>query len=333
MRVLLIDFDSAGNLALKKICAWERSQGNEVGFDIQDPNKVYVSVIFKENREQALGVKTFYPNAEFIIGGSGYSLDSKLPDEIELIKPDYDLYPDQEYSQGYTTRGCVRKCEFCVVPKKEGGIRIAQHPSVFHDTRFDTCMIMDNNLFGAPDKWQAEVFNWFYQNNIKMLSPQGWDIRLLNDIKCYDLKRIKHGAAIHFAWDNIKDEKFVLKGIKLLRDTGFDLKHKISFYVLCGFDFKNGIQIQIPLQDNDIYRCEKLKEMGVQAYVMPYHKNDKRINALARWTSRPWLYWTTDFKDYKKKGWKNNSPSVGRGSPSAIKPMRGVGSGNFREET
>ena len=57
---------------------------------------------------------------------------SKLPDEIEHIKPDYHLYDSWvqkqlengvkrkeltyylDWSIGFTTRGCIRKCEFCV---------------------------------------------------------------------------------------------------------------------------------------------------------------------------------------------------------------------------
>ena len=161
MRVLLIDIDSKiPNLALMKISAYHKKKCDIVGFDISDPDKVYCSVIFKKNRGQAIGLKTFYPNAEFNIGGCGYSLDNKLPDYIEYIKPDYDLYPST-YSQGYTTRGCIRKCDFCIVPEKEGKIKEVQHPEEFHAGEFDTCMIMDNNLFGASEKWQKSIFDWY----------------------------------------------------------------------------------------------------------------------------------------------------------------------------
>ena len=51
------------------------------------------------------------------IGGSGISLSTKLPPEIENLFPDYDLYPEMNYSLGYSSRGCSRNCGFCFVPK------------------------------------------------------------------------------------------------------------------------------------------------------------------------------------------------------------------------
>jgi hypothetical protein len=292
VKILLVDIDSKiPNLALMKISAWYKQQGDEVGFVIDNPDKVYISCIFKKNAGQARGVASFYDSAEIDIGGSGVDLKKELPQEIEQIKPDYDIYPST-YSQDYTTRGCVNKCEFCVVPEKEGKIRIAKHPSEFHDSRFDTCMIMDNNLFAAPKSWQWQVFKWFHNTNTKMLSPQGWDARLLNEENCGFLKMVKHAGIIHFAWDNLNDEEKILDAVELLREKKFDLKRGVSFYVLAGFNTKF---------EDDLYRCEKLKSLGVQAFVMPFHKKDKRINALARWANRPWLYWSIPFSQYRRK--------------------------------
>lgn len=283
-RILLVDIDSKiPNLALMKISAWHKAQGDKTGFDIQNPDKVYISCVFTKNAEQARGVATYYPKAEIDIGGSGISLTKSLPGEIERIKPDYDLYPSQ-YSQGYTTRGCVRNCGFCIVPKKEGKIREWQHPEEFHDPRFDTCMIMDNNLFAAPEAWQVEVLHWFIDNKVKMLSPQGWDIRLIEG-RANLLKKVNHAGTIHFAWDNPADEKAVERGIHSLKDAGFNLKHDISFYVLAGYN---------TTFEQDVYRCNKLREWGVNSFVMPYRKT-KQISALMKWC-RPWAYWSHPFE-------------------------------------
>jgi hypothetical protein len=269
--------------------------GDTVGFDIENPDKVYISCIFKKNAEQAKGIASFYDGAEIDIGGSGIDLKKQLPQEVELTKPDYDLCPST-YSQGFTTRGCVRHCGFCVVPEKEGNIRIAQHPSEFDDSRFDTMMIMDNNLFGAPQEWQDQVLAWFVGNHMKMLSPQGWDARLLNEHRWLMLSAVKHAAAIHFAWDDIKDEKHIVRAIDIMKQAGITdghLRRNISFYVLAGYGSSTF--------EDALYRCNRLKEMGTQSFVMPYHKKDKRINALARWANRPWLYWSIPFSEYRKK--------------------------------
>ena len=290
-RVLLVDIDSKiPNLALMKISAWHKAAGDIVGFAIQNPDKVYISCIFTKNAGPARGVATYYPDAEIDIGGTGISLTKQLPEEIEAMKPDYDLYPST-YSQGFTTRGCIRKCPFCVVPKKEGMIRPATHPADFHDPRFDTCMIMDNNLFAAPESWQTDVFQWFIENKIKMLSPQGWDIRLITPDRAARLKAVRHAGKIHFAWDNMKDEPAVMRGVDTLTNAGFTkASHLISFYVLAGFN---------TTFDQDVYRAQKLKDVGVQAFVMPF-KQTPQIKALARWANRPQLFWSCSFADYLK---------------------------------
>ena len=290
MKIRLIDVDSKiPNLALMQISAYHKEQGDEVSFDIPDPDKVYISCIFTKNRGKALGIGKMFPEAEITFGGSGINYDW-LPEKMQKIKPDYGLYPST-YSQGFTTRGCIRYCDFCVVPKKEGKIQVWQHPSEFHDERFDTCMIMDNNLLAAPKHHWMRVLNWFRENKIKMLSPQGWDARLLDNISVYYLKDIIHAGTIHFAWDSMFDEKAVIKAIQLLRDQGFNLRRDITFYVLVGFN---------TTIEQDIYRCQKLKEMGTNAFVMPYKKSSE-INRLARWANKKQLFWTCDFKDYDYK--------------------------------
>lgn len=124
MRVLLIDADSKiPNLALMKISAYHKSKGDVVGFNVSDPEKVYCSIIFKKNKHMADGLKFFFPDAELDIGGSGYDLKKRLPDEIECMTPDYSLYPDNDSYYGFTTRGCIRHCHFCIVHDKEGKFR------------------------------------------------------------------------------------------------------------------------------------------------------------------------------------------------------------------
>ena len=108
-RVLLIDVDSKiPNLALMKIAMYHRTQGDTVGFNIEDPDKVYASVVFKRNHHSVDGLRVFYPNADINIGGSGYDLSLSLPPEVERMTPDYSIYPDCDRYYGFTTRGCIR---------------------------------------------------------------------------------------------------------------------------------------------------------------------------------------------------------------------------------
>lgn len=116
----------------------------------------------------------------------------------------------------------------------------------------------------------------------------GFDARLLTEEYAGMLKDIKHPKGIRFAWDNLKDEPYVIRAIELLKGAGFKQTRDISFYVLAGYN--SGF-------DEALYRCNRLKEMGVNAFVMPYHKKDKQINALARWANRRWAYWSGPFDE------------------------------------
>jgi hypothetical protein len=58
------------------------------------------------------------------IGGSGYSISKRLPDEVEACFPDYGVYGHTLYALGFLTRGCNKRCAFCIVPAKEGRLKL-----------------------------------------------------------------------------------------------------------------------------------------------------------------------------------------------------------------
>lgn len=288
LRVRLIDIDSKiPNLALMQISAYHKKRGDVVGFDVDFPDRVYVSCIFSKNREQALGVGTFYPDADIVFGGSGINY-SWLPEEIRKIKPDYDLY-QSKYSLGYTTRGCVRNCPFCIVREKEGKFKRWQHVGEFHDKRFKSVIVLDNNVYADRD-WFFDNTDYIIENKLKFNAIQGMDIRLLTEEIAVRLKQLKWDGDLHFAFDNINLEKDVLRGIEILKQVGFDTRHRVQFYVLVGYN---------STLDEDIYRCNLLKDNLVNAFVMKY-KNTKELNALARWANRKWLYWKIPFENYRR---------------------------------
>lgn len=283
------------NLALLQIAGAHKSRGNEVGFDVEDPDLVYISCIFRKNAIHARGIAKYYPRSQVSMGGSGLNYDW-LPASMQFAKPDYDLYPS-EYSQGFTTRGCIRKCPFCIVPHKEPKFRKWQHPKDFHDDRFDTIMIMDNNWL-ANQKWFFETSDWIIDHGLKVREG-GMDIRLLNDKILDQLIKMRFPKGIKFAFDSMDDENGVRRGIKLLEKFGFDLKHEIRFYVLCGYN---------TTEKEDLYRVNLLRELGVKAFVMKYGAGPHSpfLNRLALWANKAQIFSSTEFKDYTRKDERKN---------------------------
>ena len=292
MRVSLRDIDSKiPNLALMKISNYHKLRGDIVDFNLHNPDRVYTSIVFTKNKGKALNQR-LNDGIEFIFGGSGINLNSKLPELIEYIKPDYDLYPS-EYMIGYTSRGCNRNCYFCFVPKKEGCFKSWQHPEDFFDSRFDTVKLLDNNIL-LNKKWFKIVANWYLDRSVKVDMTQGYDIRIL-DNECLDLilKIRDKKTPLKFAFDDTKLESIIRKKIQMIKDYGVNTKNDVSVYCYCHDD---------SMHDDTVYRANVLRSLRVNADVMWNCDKRKtgRIKNLLKWSWRKPLFWSIPYKEYSK---------------------------------
>ena len=297
MRVLLIDVDSKiPNLAMMKISNYHREREDIVGFNIGYPDKVYASVVFTKNRHKIDGLRYFYPDAEIDIGGTGYDVLKKLPSEIDQCSPDYSIYPNNDRYIGFTTRGCIRKCPFCFVPRKEGRFRrLFDTPAEALDHikgngQYKAIELLDNNILADKD-WFMELSQEIIDRKLKVDFNQGLDIRLLDSEIAEIISDMKSIGVWKFAFDNSNYQDHVLKGIEILRSKGINVHHKCLFYVYCSGDES---------YEDAVYRCRVLKEHDAQAYLMvnPEGNITKRVKELKRWT-RPWIYWSIDIDAYK----------------------------------
>jgi hypothetical protein len=298
-KVLLIDVDSKiPNIALMKLSTYYKTKGYEVGFNVQDPDIVYASVIFEANKHKVDGLQFYYPDAEIHIGGSGYDLSSKLPDDIEYLQPDYSLYSECDYSIGYTSRGCIRTnttCPFCIVPIKEGKFKVVQHPEEWYDPSFDKIVFLDNNIL-ADKEWFFEVVNWCIERKLAVWFTQGLDIRKMDKQVAETLLKMKIYRGIFFAWDHIEDEVIIKEKIQLLKDVGFKkskLRNDVQFYVYVDSDDE---------YESGLYRCRELKKLGCNPFVMYNIRKSStpRIQTLRRWANKKQLFWSIDISEYSR---------------------------------
>jgi hypothetical protein len=284
MKVRLVDVDSKiPNLALMKISAYHKAKGDDVDFYnplFDKPDLIYASKVFDFTPDFM-----FYPDCEIVKGGSGYDLKAELLAEIESQFPDYSLYRC-DYAIGFTTRGCVRKCPFCIVPQKEGNIRIVGDIYDFWKGQ-EYLMLLDNNLTALPEHFEL-ICKQLIKEKIKVDFSQGLDIRLITPEMASLLSKVKLLKQIHFAWDDIRIEKAVRRGIEILTKNGVS-KHKLMFYVLIGFK---------STPEEDLYRVETLRGLGVDPFVMPYNRNDKYQRRFARWVNHKAIFKTVKWEDY-----------------------------------
>lgn len=300
MRVSLIQVDGKiPNLALMKISSYRRKQGHIVGLNLNNPDEVWISCIFTWNRDHAWEIAHQYKGQAIVrIGGSGISLRTKLKDEIEHIMPDYELY-GIDYSIGFTSRGCIRRCPFCIVPRKEGRIREHSPFSEFVHPDHKKILLLDNNFLASPNR--INKLNYLISHGYRVSFNQGLDIRLVNerlagllaDVKSQDLRfRFKR---YYFAWDLMSYSEHVFRGICKLLEAGIKPRY-LMFYILVGFN---------TTFEEDLYRVYKLIQIGCEPFIMKYNNiNEKKLNALARWVNRRYFK-VVDWQDFKWNKWRD----------------------------
>jgi radical SAM superfamily enzyme YgiQ (UPF0313 family) len=178
MRIGLVDVDGHNypNYALMKISAWHKERGDSVEW--ADPmfgeyDKVYMSKVFtftEDNRD--------IWNCEVVKGGIGYDIASKLPEEVDAIHPDYSLYGIEDVAYGFLTRGCVNKCPWCIVPKKEGAVSVYRDIDEVANGRKNV-ILMDNNILAS--EYGLEQLDKIAERGYKVDFNQGLDARLIDD--------------------------------------------------------------------------------------------------------------------------------------------------------
>lgn len=262
------------------------------------------------------------PNIEY--GGTGFFYDKApgLPCEIEHSRPDYHLYDEwvqkaitagakpgefeyyTDYSIGYITRGCFRRCQFCV-NKKYSKAFAASAISEFLDHERPYICLLDDNFFSYAN-WR-EVIESVKQTGKRFQFKQGLDERLLTPDIVREMNTWKYKKEFIFAFDNIEDKPLVEKQIRMIYDTCPDFKKGLKFYVFCGYDRKGQYTEDFWKKDiEDLFeRIATLAKYGAKPYVMRYERVYKEhyaglYAAIAAWCNQPNIFTTFTFRLFSK---------------------------------
>ena len=301
------------NLALMKISAFYKKNNYRVTLledysNIENYQMVFVSKVFSFS---------FIPDGIITkenvqIGGTGFFVDGgpNLPNEIEHSMPDYDLYsryvqkkldqgePRQRYidyldfSIGFTTRGCFRKCDFCV--NKKYDIAEKHSPiSEFYDPNRKYIYLWDDNFLACKD-WK-EILDELSMTNRGFQFRQGLDLRLMNKEKALALTNVKYHGDYIFAFDHVEDMALIIHKLKLWRTYS---KKSTKLYVLVAYDSIDEKDIE-----NIFIRIEVLMNFKCLPYVMRYEKyKESKFRSLyiqiARWTNQPRFFKKMSFREF-----------------------------------
>lgn len=322
MKVGIIDADLIGrkkhrfpNLACMKISSWNKKQGYDVdlllNYDaVENYDKIYISKVFTDTV-----VPDGILNLSWVeYGGTGFFYDKAepLPYEIEHMFPDYHLYDDfineriaagvkasefkeyTDYSIGFLTRGCFRKCGFCVNKKYN---RVFNHSPLkeFYDPDRKKICLLDDNFLGQAN-WKSGLEELIATNK-PFKFKQGLDERLLTPEKCEMLFNAKYDGDITFAFDKVEDYPMIEKKLKLIRNY---TDRQIIFYVLCGYDDSENYTEEFWRQDliDTFERIQLLGSYRALPYIMRFKKyEDSPYRGIYITIAR----WCNQFSFFKKQ--------------------------------
>lgn len=311
MKILLIDIDSHNfpNLSLMKLSSYLKKNNHDVSFlkltkadkkyilDGQAPffeneyDVIYAACVFEENRE----IANMLINFGVIVGGTGITLNPRcnLPDKIENMCPDYELYEDEfsDIAYGFLTRGCIRNCPFCIVCKKEGNksVKVANLNDFWQGQKI--IKLLDPNLLACDE--HMDLLEQLINSKAYVDFTQGLDARLINQNNINLLKQVKV-KAFHFAWDNPRDEEIKEKFLFIKENLKLSYRY-LMVYVLTNYWSSF---------DEDLKRIYWLRDNGFDPYVMIYNKANapQNIKHMQRWVNNKWIFKSTNnFEDYNPK--------------------------------
>lgn len=275
------------NYALMKISAWHKANGDSVEWwnPLLTYDRVYSSKVFTFTPEN------LYLPTETIKGGTGYGLYNELPPEIDSMFPDYSIYPKIKYAIGFLTRGCIRACPWCVVPKKEGKIRPYRTWRELVRPDSNQLVLMDNNVLACPHG--VEQLSDMVGKNIKIDANQGLDSRLVTPEIAKILSGLKWIRFIRTACDTDASMDSVGTMIERLQAEGVK-SYRVFVYVL--------------VQDVESAerRVQFLRRLGAQPFAQPYRdfttnaEPARELKDFARWVNDKAIFKSVQtFAEYK----------------------------------
>lgn len=269
MKTVLYDIDGKiPNLALMKLGSFYKRQGYQTLVSkIPQPipaDLYFASTIFnsEKSRNAVERLKKLYGD-RIRIGGTGIDLKTGLADEMERCFPDYNLYAHTRYALGFLTRGCDKRCAFCVVPRKEG--RLQPYYSTFDDfvpKNQQNVMLLDNNLLSAPNV--SDLLEEMIKRELKVNFSQTLDIQYLTEETYPKLRKVNSVNSrftrkmIYFSCNTVKQAEWFQSKSNELKGFG---KQQVTAVIMFGFNTR---------LSQDFTILQMMKKLGIIPFVQEY---------------------------------------------------------------
>lgn len=240
MKALVINCSGDYNLGCEKLTNWLKRNGHDAvkaGRDVNNLDRydnIYLSAIYTWDLPVLIELTQRIPKGTKVeVGGPAASVMSDYVFNKTGIKPKVGLDTrfDTEvgkYLSTYTSRGCIRDCEFCSVPLVEGKTR--EIPDFFPapvilDPNFLACS--KEHIINACEKLSfLPAVDFLHGLDARLLEP--WHIELfLNKLKL---------VCWRFTFDSLGSEKSLNNTIDMLKHFGIQPAENVIVYCIYGYN-------------------------------------------------------------------------------------------------
>jgi len=221
-----------------------------------DADEVHISVTFTWDIKEGYRLRDAWANYYDNVKIGGPAINGELPGEFE---------PGMYVKKGVTitSRGCDRKCPWCLVPDREGIIKLL-------DIKPGN-VIQDNNILATPREHQERVYMMLNEQPRAAIFSGGIDARLVDDWVTDQFKKLRIKEIFLAA-----DSKGSLRSLRRAVDKlSFLNRDKLRCYVMIGYDGET--------QAEALERLEAVWNIGCMPFAQLYQPPDKFIEYSPEW--------------------------------------------------
>lgn len=271
-------------------------------FSVKDPQNLFIGGPMATLMADEIQKETGFSPVKGLLNEKGKLRISK-DDNVDCMVPDYGILDEIRYKYAvsnayfaYMTRGCVRKCPFCAVPKIEpfyiDYIPLKKQIQAINKKYGEKkdLILLDNNVLASNkfDQIIDEIREVGFHKGAKLNNRlryvdfnQGIDLRLLTQKKMEQLAEL-NVYPLRIAFDHIRLKDKYIQKIKWAAELGFK---RISNYILYNYvdtpeDFYERLRINVELNE----------KLGTKIYSFPMKyipvKNKDRKFTGEHWTRR-----------------------------------------------
>lgn len=172
--------------------------------------------------------------------------------------------------------------------EKEGrcSLKVADLTEFRRDQK--TIKLLDPNILACRER--DDLLRQLVESKARVDFTQGLDARFITEdvVAALNVMKVRN---IHFAFDFMKNEQAILKGLACFNDNYKKSRWNLNCYILTNYD---------TTPEEDWYRVRKVQELGFHPDVRVYQKGTQSqfLTDLQHWSNNRIIFNSTSFEDF-----------------------------------